>query len=71
VELVGVDVMNNYQKIMSMRPFDLIDILARSCPTNEDMINCYWEDGGYLDKKRACRRCWNEWLSSEVKENER
>ena len=59
--------MNNYQKIMRMRPFDLIDVLARSCPTSEDMRACRLDDyPNPFEQRRECRRCWNEWLSREA-----
>lgn len=60
--------MNNYQKIMRMRPFDLIDILSRSCPTPEDMSCCRLDEypTSPFDMKRECRRCWSDWLSKEA-----
>lgn len=58
--------MNNYQKIMSLRPFDLIDVLARHCPTPNDMSRCLLDEYAEYNKERACRRCWGEWLSESV-----
>ena len=62
--------MNNYQKIMSMHPFDLTDILIRTCPTVEDMRCCTLKDYSIspLEQRCECRRCWSEWLSQEVEQ---
>lgn len=50
--------MNNYQKIMSMHPFDLTDILIRTCPTVEDMRCCTLKDYPIspFEQRHECRR---------------
>lgn len=60
--------MNNYQKIVSMSPSDLTDILISSCPTVEDMRCCTLKDYSIspFEQRRECRRCWDEWLSQEA-----
>lgn len=59
--------MNNYQKIMSMSPSD---ILISSCPTIEDMRCCTLKDYPIspFEQRHECRRCWSEWLSQEVEQ---
>lgn len=68
--LLGVFDINNYEKIRNIPPFELAGILARSCPTNEDMVSCNIDTYGGLDRKSICRRCWLEWLSRKAREPE-